>query len=222
MPVQPAVSPRGGSKLATWLRREAVALLGVAGAVLTLLAELAHSMPMAPPVARLLAYWRGLTEALWRPPFELVGVPIHPNYAAALTIALFLITIGVGARISAARTAHPLPPISELRFWGTDDQTWPSLIAFAAVCLIILLGHSPGSGDRPQIFGSEKLGGWVFAIVGTAGYLLGEFIGGKDFHRRLIRAIAAVAVIAALNWALLASGAATSPGAPSRAASFLP
>jgi hypothetical protein len=184
---------------------------------MTLLAELANTMPMAPPVARLLAYWRGLTEALWRPPFEFVGVTLHPNYAAALTIALFLITIGIGARISAARSKHPMPPIGQQRFWDTDFQTWPSLIAFAAVCLIILLGHSPGSGDRPQILGSEKLGGWLFAIVGTAGYLLGEFIGGKDFHHRLIRAIAAVAAIAALNWVLLASGATTSPAAPSRA-----
>lgn len=212
MPARPAVSPRRPSKAVAWLRREAVALLGVAGAVLTLLAELAHSMPMAPPIARLLAYWRGLTEVLWRPPFELVGVPIHPNFAAALTIALFLITIGIGARISAARSPRPMPPIGQQRFWNSDHQTWPSLLAFGAVCLIILIGHSPGSGDRPQIAGSEKIGGWIFALIGTSGYLLGEFIGGKDFHHRLIRAIAAVAVIAALNWALLGvAGAVTSP-----------
>jgi hypothetical protein len=46
----------------------------------------------------------------------------------------------------------------------------------------------------------------VFAIVATTGYLLGEFIGGEEFHRRLIRAMAAVTAIAALNWLSLAAG----------------
>jgi hypothetical protein len=170
-----------------------------------LLAELPRSMPMAPPLARALAYWRGLTQSLWEIPLDLIGIFIDPTVAAALTIAAFLITIGVGARISAARSGQPLPPLTQQGFWQTDHQTWPSLIAFGSVCLIILLGRDSASPDHPQVDGSERPIGWLFAIIGATGYLLGEFFGDQEFHRRLIRTIGAVAVVAALNWVLLAS-----------------
>ncbi len=202
---RPTVSPRGGSKLGNWLRREAVALLGVSGAGLTLLAELANVMPMAPTLAALLARWRSLTESVWRPPFEVVGVDIHPAIAAALTIAVFLIVIGVGGRISAAMSGAPLPPLSISRFWSTDDQTWPSLLAFGAVCLVFLLGRGSVYDATPlRVFGSEQAGEYAFAIIGAAGYLIGSFIGEGTFHRRLIRLMLLVAVVAAVNWAVLA------------------
>ena len=204
MPARPTVSPRGPSKVVAWLRREFVATLGIAGAALSLLAELAHSMPMAPPLARLLAYWRGLTQGLWEVPLYRVGILIDPAVTAALTIAAFLITIGVGARISAAKSGHPLPPLTQQGFWQNDHQTWPSLIAFGSVCLIILLGRDSGSPDHPQIVGSDRPIGWLFAIIGATGYLWGEFFGDQEFHRRLIRTIGAVAAVAAVNWALLA------------------
>ncbi len=51
---------------------------------------------------------------------------------------------------------------------------------------------------------SDRSVGWMFAIIGTAGYLLGEFFGDQEFHRRLIRTIGAVAVVAAINGMLLA------------------
>ena len=204
MPARPTVSARGRSKVLAWLSREFVATLGIAGAAMTLLAELAHSMTMAPPLARVLAYWRGLTQGLWEIPLDFVGILIDPLVLAALTIAAFLIAIGVGARISAARSGHPLPPLTQQGFWQTDHQTWPSLIAFASVCLIILLGRDSGSPDVSQVPGGDRQTGWLFAIIGTTGYLLGEFFGDQEFHRRLIRTIGAVAVVAAFNWALLA------------------
>jgi hypothetical protein len=204
MPARPTVSPRGPSKVVAWLRREFVATLGIAGAALTLLAELAYIMPMAPPLAHLPAYWRGLTQSLWEIPLDRVGILIDPTVAAALTIAAFLITIGVGARISAARSGHPLPPLTQQGFWQNDHQTWPSLIAFGSVCLIILLGRDPGSSGNPQVVDSDRPIGWLFAIIGATGYLLGEFFGDQEFHRRLIRTIGAVAVVAAINWLLLA------------------
>ena len=204
IPARPTVSRRGPSKHVAWLRREFVATLGIAGAALTLIAELAHNMPMAPPLARVLAYWRGLTQGLWEIPLDFVGILIDPAVTAALTIAAFLITIGVGARISAAKSSHPLPPLTQQGFWQNDHQTWPSLIAFGSVCLIILLGRDSGSPDHPQIVGSDRPIGWLFAIIGATGYLLGEFLGDQEFHRRLIRTIGAVAVVAAVNWVLLA------------------
>ena len=204
MPARPTVSPRTPSRAVTWLRREFVATLGIAGAALSLLAELAHVMPMALPLARLLAYWRWLTQSVWEIPLDHIGILIDPSVMAALTIAAFLVTIGIGARMAAARSGHPLLPLTHQGFWQTDHQTWPSLIAFGSVCLIILLGRDLGAPDQPQMVSSDRSVGWMFAIIGTAGYLLGEFFGDQEFHRRLIRTIGAVAVVAAINGMLLA------------------
>lgn len=186
------------------MRGETVALLGVSGAGLTLLAELASVMPMVPPLARLLVQWRTLTESIWRRPFQVVGIDLHPAISAALTIALFLIMIGVGGRISAAMSGKPLPPLSLRSFWGSDDQTWPSLLAFGAVCLAFLIGRSSVYDETLRVFGSEQAGEYAFAIIGAAGYLIGSFIGEGVFHRRLVRLMVLVAVVTAVNWGLLA------------------
>lgn len=202
MPPRPAVSPRDGSKLARWLRREAVALLGISGAALTLLAELARLMPMTPTLARLSAQWRVLTESVWRPPFDLAGLSLHPDIAAALTIAAFLVVIGIGARISAAMMDAPLDPLSARRFWSSDDS-WPSLLAFGAVCFIFLTSRTSIDDRTLTVFGSERAGEYAFAFIGAGGYLAGGFIGERAFHQRLVRLVALVALICAVNWAAL-------------------
>jgi hypothetical protein len=196
MPARPAVSARGPSKPVAWLQREFVATLGIAGAALSLLAELAHVTPMATPLARLLAYWRSLTQSFWEIPLDWAGILIDPTVLAALSIAVFLIAIGIGVRISAARSGHPLLPLTHQGLWQDHHQTWPSLIAFGSVCLIILIGREIGGSDRHI--------GWLFTIIAATGYLLGEFYGGEEFHRRLIRTIVAAAVVAAINALLFA------------------
>jgi hypothetical protein len=205
MPARPTASRRVSSKAAAWLRRETIAVLAISGTALTLLGELANVMPTAPRLARLLAQWRALTDSLWRPPLELASLDFHPDILAALTIAVFLVMLGIGSRISAALSDAPLAPIDSRRFWDNDHQTWPSLLAFGAVCLIFLLSRTSAVDSRPQIFGSEDAGAWAFALIGTAGYLLGEFIGDRAFHVRLIRLMLVLAVLVAANFALLAS-----------------
>ncbi|MDP1907988.1 MAG: hypothetical protein Q8K85_06790, partial [Hyphomicrobium sp.] len=167
-------------------------------------AELANVIPTAPALARLLAQWRALTDSLWRPPFEVAGLDLHPDISAALTIAAFLIMLGVGSRVSAARSEAPLPPINFRRFWGTDHQTWPSLLALGAVCLIYMLSRTSADDPSPEIFGSERAGAWAFPLTVAAGYLLGEFIGDRAFHVRLIRLMVVLAALVAANFALLA------------------
>jgi hypothetical protein len=204
MPRQPAVSPRRDGKLLRWLRSEAIATLAVAGTALTLLAELTPVIAMSPRLANVLHRWRDLTNSLWHPPFDLAGVKLHPDIAAALTIAAFLIAMGIGGRIAALRSDAPLPRPSARRFWTTDDQSWQSLLAFGAVCIVFLLGRTSLDQQPLTVLGSEQWGEWLFAGIGAAGYLLGSFIGEGAFHRRLVRTIALVALILAADFALRA------------------
>ena len=94
-----------------WLRRESLATLAMFGTALTLLGQLATLIPMAPPVAVLLTLWNSMTQAIWHPPLEMLGLPLHRNLVAALTAALFMAMIGVGARVSARLSGASLPPI---------------------------------------------------------------------------------------------------------------
>lgn len=189
----------------SWLKREAIALAALSGAALTLIGQLSQAMPTAPVFSEAIARWRDVTHHVWRPPLDALHITAHPDIVAALSVALFMALLGLGARISARLSGDPLAPISSGRFF--DDQTWPSLIVFAALCFIFLLGNGDDDGAGPlSIMGSEEAGKYAFALIVTAGYFAGDFIGHRAFHLRLYRLAAIVAAFAAVNLAVLQWG----------------
>jgi hypothetical protein len=140
---------------------------------------------------------------------ELVGLPLHRDLVAALTAALFMAMIGVGARVSARLSGAPLAPIVLSRW--LDDMTWPSLMVFAGISIIFLLGHGASHTDPLVVWGSREWGKFTFACTVTAGYAAGG-----TSARRVPPAPAASAVLVpllvALNYALLASAVYVSAG----------
>jgi hypothetical protein len=194
----PRTRPR---RLLAWIKRESLALLAMSGAALTVMAELGKSMPLAPQFSDALARWQHLTEAVWRPPIELTGFTFHPDIIAALNVSAFMALLGAGARISARFSSTPLAPMSFGRFF--DDQTWPSLLIFAALCLVFLLGHGASPDNALTLWGSPEIGKYAFAVTVTAGYFLGDFIGHRDFHVRLYRLVVLVLILVAANFALI-------------------
>lgn len=189
-----------------WLRREGLATLAMLGTAFTLLGQLATVMPFAAPLALLLTYWNSFTQSLWRPPLELIGLPLHRNLVAALTAALFMAMIGAGARVSARLSGAPLPPIILTRW--LDGMTWPSLMVFAGISVIFLLGHGASYTDPLIVWGSREWGKFIFACTVTAGYAAGDYVGHGQFHRRLLRLAVLVPLFLALNYALLRFSAA--------------
>ncbi|HXF55318.1 MAG TPA: hypothetical protein VNK52_14475 [Hyphomicrobiaceae bacterium] len=176
-----------------------MATLAMLGAALTVLAQLGKSFELAPWLVGLLALWDEATRALWRPPLSLIGAPIHHDLIAAMTLAWFMAMIGVGARVSGRFSATPLAPIDWTRW--LDGMSWPSLAVYAALCLIFLFGHGASAADPLIIAGSATLGKYAFAVTVTAGYVAGDFIGHDEFHRRLLRLAALVAVLVAASCA---------------------
>jgi hypothetical protein len=184
-----------------WLRRESLATLAMFGTALTLLGQLTTLIPLAPPLAVVLMLWNSMTQAIWRPPLELIGLPLHRNLVAALTAALFMAMIGAGARVAARLSRAPLPPIILTRW--LDGMTWPSLLVFAAISMAFLLGHGASHTDPLVVWGSREWGKFVFACTVTAGYAAGDYIGHGEFHRRLLRLAVLVPSLLGLNYALL-------------------
>jgi hypothetical protein len=184
------------------MRREAVAVLAMTAAALSLMAELVSFMPAAPVLAEFLAKWKSVTLVFWGLQLDMLGIDLHRDLIAALNVSSFLILIGIGARLSGHMSARGPAPIDRSRFF--DDQTWPSLIILGAVTFIFLLSTGKGGERIPiQIFGNETLGKYGFAILVTAGYFAGDFIGHKEFHIRLYRLAVLVLLLVAVNFAIL-------------------
>jgi hypothetical protein len=198
-----ASNANNGAKLVmlAWLRRESLATAAMLGMALTLLGQLASVIPIAPPLLDLLSLWTRITHGLWRPPLELVGLPLHQDLVAALTAALFMAMIGVGARVSARLGGAPLAPIVLARW--LDDMTWPSLLVFAAICMVFLLGHGVSHTDPLVVWGSREWGKYAFACTVAAGYAAGDYVGHGEFHRRLLRLAVLVSLLLAVNYGLL-------------------
>ena len=184
-----------------WLRSESLATAAMFGTALTLLVQLSTLIPFAPPLAALLTLWTSMTQAIWRPPLELIGLPLHRHLVAALTAAVFMAMIGVGARVSARLSGAPLPPIVLSRW--LDGMTWPSLMVFAAISIAFLLGHAASPSDPLIVWGSREWGKFAFACTVAAGYVAGDYVGHGEFHRRLLRLAVLVPLLLALNYALL-------------------
>jgi hypothetical protein len=205
------LQPSGGaarsapSALLAWLKRESNALFGVAGAALTTLGQLAGTMPMVPAVRDTVNLWQRLTHDFWRPPAAALGTSLHPHIVASLTLAVFLLTMGIGARVSRRLSGRPPPQGSLSQRLG--DESRISLAIFAALCIIFLIGHD---GERLVVFGSEKLGGYAFALPAAAAYITGSVIAGQAFHARMLRLGIVVAVLIAGNaialWAMGSGG----------------
>jgi hypothetical protein len=196
---RPASEPTRGSAPASrpaWLVRESIALLGMAGAALTVLGQLARVMPLSPPFLDVLGWWVTVTLDFWLTLSAELGFYVHSHIQAALALAVFLAMIGLGARISAIVTRTPL----ERRWEFLDGMTWSSFAIIGALVIIFLLGHDvegPIDGGRAIQY--------TFAIIITAGFALGNFLGQRGFHSRLYRLAALLALLVALNFWLLPS-----------------
>jgi hypothetical protein len=184
-----------------WLRRESIATLAMLGAALTVLAQLAQQLPFAPWLARLLDLWQAATRGFWRPPLTWIGAPLHHDLVAALTVASFMAMIGIGARVSGRLAGTPLPPIVLTRW--LDGMSWPSLIVFAALSLVFLIGHGVSASDPLVLWGNRTAGKYAFSLTVTAGYIAGDYIGHEEFHRRLLRLAALVLLLVAASFAAL-------------------
>ena len=144
-----------------------------------------------------------MTQSLWRPPLDMLGLPLHRNLVAALTAALFMAMIGIGARVSARLSGAPLPPIVLTRW--LDGMTWPSLMVFAGISITFLFGHGASYTDPLVVWGSREWGKFMFACTVTAGYAAGDYLGHGEFHQRLLRLAVLVPLLLALNYGCCAS-----------------
>ena len=184
-----------------WLRREGFATLAMLGTALTVMGQLATLIPMAPPLAGLLQLWQDASRWFWHLPFDLIGAHLHRDLVAALTVAVFMAAIGIGARISGRLSGAPLPPLVRTRF--LDGMTWPSLLVFAALCIVFLFGHGASHADPLVVWGSRQTVKFAFAVTVTAGYAAGDYFGHGEFHSRLLRLAVLVPLLVAANAAVL-------------------
>jgi hypothetical protein len=176
--------------------RESIALVGMAGAALTVLSQLARVMPLSPPFLDVLGWWVTVTLDFWLALSGELGFYVHSHIQAAIALAVFLTMIGLGARIAAIISRTPL----ERRWEFLDGMTWRSAAILGMLGIVFLLGHDvegPVKGGRAIQYS--------FAILLTAGYALGNFLGQRGFHIRLYRLAVLLALLVALNFWLLPS-----------------
>lgn len=192
------------------LRKELLAWAGQLGAAVTVLAQFSSEIVLPDWLVNLLAAWRQMQAALWKPVFDAAGLSLHPHIVAALSTAVFLAMIGIGARLSRAKTRRPLAPL-EVRF--LDDMGWMSVLIFAALVYVFLIGSGPDPAASVPLtlYGSELAGRYLFASIVTAGYVAGDFFGHRAFHYRLIRLAGAVGAVVAALWVLLPQAAPALP-----------
>lgn len=185
-----------------WLRRELLAMAGLTGAALTVLAQLMRLLPAAPWLDRLLAYWREFLAAFWQLLLAPLDIHLHPDITTSLNIAVFLVVLGAGVRLSAHLREMPLPRIS---IWEMNEHmTGWSLASFAAISLVFLLGQGAGLGflkSPPIVLDSVTLGKWLVILTFSAGFFAGDLLGGAGFHQRLPRLVVFVALAVLVNFA---------------------
>jgi hypothetical protein len=185
-----------------WLVREAIALLGMIGAALTVLVELAWYVRMSPPFMDVLGWWMTLNSDVWLSAYDRLHFYPHAHIQAAIALAVFLAMIGLGARVSALLSGTPL----ERRWSLFEGQTWPSLAIMGVLGVIFLLGHDPNaSSSNYDGYGGKETVKYLFAIILAAGYGLGDFLGQRGFHTRLYRLAFLLILLLGLNHALLVS-----------------
>lgn len=199
-PTTNATRPTGS--VGGWLARESLALLGMAGAALTVFSQLAAIMPLSRPFTDILGWWITVSSNFWLDRYDEIGFYPHTHLQAAIALAAFLALIGFGARISAVVSGTPLQ-----RRWGfLDGMTWPSLAIMGVLAIIFLLGHDPDASSASyEGFGGKETVKYLFAIILTVGYAAGDFLGQRGFHIRLYRLAALLILAVGLNQWLLSS-----------------
>ncbi len=134
----------------------------MAGAALTVLTQLAWLLPISRPFMEVLGWWMTLNSDLWLSAFDSLGFYPHSHVQAAIALAVFLATIGLGARVSAKLTGTPL----ERRWSLFEGQTWPSLAIMGTLGIIFLLGHDPNASVANYGgYGGKETTKYLFAII---------------------------------------------------------
>ena len=174
----------------------------MSGAALTVLAQLAWAVPLSRPFMAILGWWMTVSSDFWLRHYDTFGFYPHAHLQAAIALAFFLAIIGLGARISAILYGTPLQ-----RGWGfLDGMTWPSLAIMGALGIIFLLGYDPDPASATyENAGGKETVKYLFAIILTIGYALGDFLGQRGFHVRLYRLAGLLILLLALNHWLLSS-----------------
>ncbi|WP_309642847.1 hypothetical protein [Phenylobacterium sp.] len=199
-PVTNTARPAGS--LGGWLLRESIALLGMAGAALTVFSQLAWTVPLSRPFIDILGWWMTVTSNFWLTHYDTIGFYPHTHLQAAIALAAFLALIGLGARISTIVSGTPLQ-----RRWGfLDGMTWPSLAIMGVLAIIFLLGHDPEASTASYDgAGGKETVKYLFAIILTVGYAAGDYLGQRGFHVRLYRLAVLLILGLGLNQWLLSS-----------------
>jgi hypothetical protein len=203
-PAPPAAKPAPQKSVAPsdrtlfgWLVREAIALVGITGAALTVLAQLAWHVRMSPPFLDALGSWMTLNSNFWLSHYDDLGFYPNSQLQAAIALAVFLALIGIGARVSAILSGTPLAP----RWLPFTGVTWPSLAIMGVLAIVLLLGPSSATYDGD---GGRESVNYLFAIILAAGYALGDYIGQRGFHIRLNRLAILLVLLLGLNhWMLI-------------------
>ena len=202
LPPRPVATSRSTGSLAGWLLRESIALLGMAGAALTVFTQLAWFLPISRPFMDVLGWWMTASSNFWLAHYDSLGFYPHAHLQAAIALAAFLTLIGLGARVSAVGSGPPLE-----RRWGfLQGMTWPSLAIMGVLAIVFLLGHDPDASTASyEGAGGKETIKYLFAIILTVGYAAGDFLGQRGFHIRLYRLAVLLILGLALNQWLLSS-----------------
>ncbi len=193
---------RPAGSLPGWLLRESIALLGMAGAAVTVFSQLAAMIPISRPFMDILGWWMTVSSNFWLTHYDDLGFYPHSHLQAAIALAAFLTMIGLGARISAMWSGERL----QRRWPFLEGMTWPSLAIMASLAMIFLLAHDPTPSETTfESAASRELIKYMFAVILMVGYALGDHLGQRGFHIRLYRLAFLVLLLVALNSWLLPS-----------------
>jgi hypothetical protein len=81
-------------------------------------------------------------------------------------------------------------------------------MVFAGISITFLFGHGATPTDPLVVWGSREWGKYIFACTVSAGYVAGDYLGHREFHRRLLRLAVLVPLLVTLNYGLLRLSAA--------------
>lgn len=185
----PATAPRAIPTLPQFLAREAVTLVGLASAALTLL-SFVWFVPFSPFVLSLVAKWMIWSNEMLAHLVRAFGVGHVPALDGAILLALSFVLIALGA-VFAGDRADIRTDKSGRSLLG--NATILSFLIFIAALIIVHLGAAPIPGGWHEH--QEKP---LIAVV--AGYLIADLIGRRGFHKRLSWLAVALALLLWINW----------------------
>ncbi len=137
----------------------------------------------------------------WLSHYDELGFYPHSHVQAAMSLAVFLTLIGLGARVSAILSGTPLA-----RRWSLfEGITWPSLAIMGILGIVFLIGQDPGAATATYDgAGGKETVKFLFAIILATGYGLGDYLGQRGFHTRLYRlAILLLLLLGFNHWLMI-------------------